>query len=308
MLYGIDLHHTLSHQSLIEPPFRGSNTTSPIPPAATSLAQLAHNEALRQHQQALLSQSQHHQQQQQQRNSNDATGLLGVPNVKKVSSGTLGSPFNEQGQAQTGVQGVPTAAGNGGNAAAVVGSQNNVPIVRQPVPKKHTASSSNKAIGKGRPDNKAKQAFPSAQDTSMNSSNTTLNNNNNGTRNVKNELSSSTSRNKKPPSSNARYISGAAAAGTVGRGRKTSDASERSIRKDDLLDRLADALKYVVFPTTYKLIPLRACMRSEADWFFHPALLIMSRAERKLVKLYQEELKSAESEMTKVCRYTFICL
>lgn len=239
MLYGIDLHHNLSHQSLAEPPFRGSNTASPIP---ASLAQLAHNEALRQHQQALLSQSQH--QQQQQRNSKDATALLGVPNVRKVSSGTLGSPFNEQGQAQGGVQGTTTAtAGSGGNAATVAASQYNVPIVRQPVPKKHTTTkTSNKAIGKGLPDSKAKQAFPSAQDTSMNSSNTTLNNN--GTRNVKNELSSSTTRNKKPPSSNARYISGAAA-GTVGRGRKASDASERSIRKDDLLDRLADALKYV---------------------------------------------------------------
>jgi hypothetical protein len=110
------------------------------------------------------------------------------------------------------------------------------------------------------------QAFPTLKvDTSMNSSNTTLagagpgagatatgghngNSNGSGRRSASKNETNKSSNQKKPPSSNARYISGATAgAGVAGRGRTTSAASDQSIKKDDLLDRLADALKWVFF-------------------------------------------------------------
>lgn len=227
MLYGLDNNNNDENEPTS---FRGK---SPV--------QLAHNEAMRQHQKALS----------QRRNSiidnNNGNGneSLHLPKVRNVSSGTLGSPFNEQQQQQQAAVLNPTAGVvEHGNKKAGVQT---VPIVKQPVPKK--ASSRDRAassttnvsaggIGKGRPnkDNtKSKQAFPSKVDTSMNSSNTTLS----GVgQTVKRTVASRT---KKPPVSNStRYNN--TFNGSV-RGRKASNASEKSIKKDDLLDRLADALK-----------------------------------------------------------------
>lgn len=215
MLYGIE------HDS--EPPFRG---ISPV--------QLAHNEAMRQHQQAI---SQRRASITHQDSNNNNVGSLPVPKVRNVSSGTLGSPFNEQ-QQQTSNLPTSAVAEHGTNAIGI----QTVPIVKQPIPKKSSSrdrTATIDAAGKGRPDNKrsntTKQVFPSKIDTSMNSSNATLS----AVGQTAGKKSSS-SRNKKPPVSNAtRYTGGN---GTV-RGRKASDASERSVKKDDLLDRLADALK-----------------------------------------------------------------
>lgn len=239
MLYGIDLDSSTSQlfdniNATPEPPFRG-NTNSP--------ALLAHNEALRQHQEA-LQREQAIQRQRDAANNANNSALLGV---RKVASGTLGSPFKD-GQAQTGTQVHGLAATAAANAAAAAGaaqSQNTVPIVKKPVPRVRsgTASATNSEAGKGRPDSKAKQAFPSKLDTSMNSSNTTLAGASGNNARARNEAA----RSKKPPSSNNRYLTGAAA----NRARKTSDASEKSIRKDDLLDRLADALKYVDIRVRY---------------------------------------------------------
>lgn len=237
MLYGIDLSH--EHENY-EPPFRGA---SPV--------QLAHNEAMRQHQKALRRAS---------ASAGENAALLALPNVKKVSSVTLGSPFNEQQQQQQ-AQAQAAAAfnanhhhinnnNNGGTAG--VGVQT-VPYIKQPVPNKKSSKGRTLAttndIGKGRPDkvtssnSRSKHVFPSDNnhnnnkaDTSMNSSNMTLN----GAGAGKHTSSASASRSKKPPVSNARYTSGA---GTMQRNRKMSDASEKSVKKDDLLDRLADALK-----------------------------------------------------------------
>ena len=194
---------------------------------------LAHNEAMRQHQKALLDRRENNS------NNDNDNALLGIPKVKKVSSGTLGSPFNQQQQQLA--TGAPGATGT-----SAIGVQT-VPIIKQPTPKRlssrdKTNLTSLSASGRHRQDknlsnsNLSKQAFPSKSgDDSMDPSVITLTG-----AGVGSGRKDPSSRNKKPPSSNARYNTGNS---TTVRGRKSSDASERSVKKDDLLGKLSDALR-----------------------------------------------------------------
>lgn len=206
MLYGLETHQ-------IEPPFRGASPCDVLPQST----QTAHNEALRQAHLAATTAALH-----RSAGGGDTNTSLALPQLKQVASGTLGSPFNEQQQHQH------------GDGLGVIGNQS-VPIVKQPVPKRNghnKGRTSSSSINK-------KQSFPNKVDNSVNSSNITLNAVTKAPRQESTrKISSSNGNAKKPPVSNARYNNGSAE-----RARKMSNASEKSVKKDDLLDRLADALK-----------------------------------------------------------------
>ena len=94
---------------------------------------------------------------------------------------------------------------------------------------------------------------------------------------------------RKPPPVAGNTAAAAAAMGS--RTRKASDASERSVKKDDLLERLATALKCVCVRT---FLILFDC------WKLICATWTTCRYERKLVDGFKKELMEAEETLNKV--------
>lgn len=176
----------------------------------------------------------------------------------KVSTGTLGSPFNQQNNPS----GIPASA----HATAIANAANHAKAPTHKGGRDKDKDRKEKAIRQAvaaqqkqrdhqqhqRKTSKQSQQFAFPQTSTANSSTTALPNNNdkNATK-----AAPGSARKAPPPVSGTNNplnmsltASGTRSVAQNGLRRRTSSsASDRSIKKDDLLDRLAQALKWVVF-------------------------------------------------------------
>lgn len=235
----------------------------------------AHNEAIRQYQQAQNAAAlvppppaaKQHQQQQQQQQQLQAKG---------VSSRALGSPFNEPGvtSIETGNVGSANATGKtiktlAPATAADVNAKSNkdkrdsgiVTIAQAPQStsrKPKVASAAGLGLSSSVPASQGRQPFPIKAITSGNSSSATLPNP--STHNYRAASHGATTAtgnsNGNGTGTTSKRVPAVAPAHPAGRSRKVSSASDTNVKKDDLLERLAAALKYVYCNTV-----LEYCMQ-----------------------------------------------
>lgn len=216
----------------------------------------------------------------QSQGAHDPIAASGIPNNSnggarktKVSTGTLGSPFNQQNNPS----GLPasahaTAIANAANAKAPTRQESGSTTTRDRDAKKDKAirdavAAQQKAQQQHqhqRKTSKQSQQYAFPQTSTANSSQTAL------PTNVKNghiaKAAPGSARKAPPPVSGTNNPLNASltnsANGSVGpnglRRRTSSSASDRSLKKDDLLDRLAQALKWVSRFVTFTVIVYEA--------------------------------------------------
>jgi hypothetical protein len=179
----------------------------------------------------------------------------------KVSTGTLGSPFNQQNNPS----GIPASA----HATAIANAANHAkaPSHKEGRDKDRKEKAIREAVAAQqkqrdhqqhqRKTSKQSQQYTFPQSSTANSSNTALPNNEKS--GIK--AAPGSARKAPPPVSGTNNplnmsitASGNGSVAANGLRRRTSSsASDRSIKKDDLLDRLAQALKWVVFISIWVL-------------------------------------------------------